>query len=173
MADFIWPIVSIGILVLIVLIGVLVLWKTRAMLKEKKSGFPLTDERTQKLNGKAAYYAMFICQYFILAYLWVNFHWKRILWHARNRSRLPNDSHASGICAIFSCSPMVLWQKRRTMTDNANQDKRVESQIRPHPRRSRKKGGSTKRNHPLHRKRKLQSLPQAGTRHCKGSTDNN
>jgi uncharacterized membrane protein len=69
MADFTWAITSIGILALIVLIGVLALWKR---LKDKKSGFPLADERTQKLNGKAAYYAMFMCQYFILAYLLVN-----------------------------------------------------------------------------------------------------
>jgi hypothetical protein len=68
--DLSWPIVSIGNIALIILIGVLALWK---MLKEKKSGFPLADERTQKLNGKAAYYAMFICQYFILACLWVTF----------------------------------------------------------------------------------------------------
>jgi Na+/H+ antiporter NhaD/arsenite permease-like protein len=70
MTDFIWAITSIGIIALIILIGALVLWKT---LKEKKSGFPLADERTQKLNGKAAYYAMFVCQYFILAYVWVSF----------------------------------------------------------------------------------------------------
>jgi Na+/H+ antiporter NhaD/arsenite permease-like protein len=70
MADSIWPIVSIVNIALIILIGVLVL---RKMLKEKKSGFPLADERTQKLNGKAAYFAMFICQYFILAYLWITF----------------------------------------------------------------------------------------------------
>jgi uncharacterized membrane protein len=69
MNDFTWPIASIGILVLIVLIGALAVWKT---LKEKKSGFPLADERTQKLNWKAAYYAMFMCQYFIIAYLFVN-----------------------------------------------------------------------------------------------------
>jgi uncharacterized membrane protein len=69
MADFTWSIASIGILALIVLVGVLVLWKR---LKDKKSGFPLADERTQKLNGKAAYYAMFMCQYFIIAYLLVN-----------------------------------------------------------------------------------------------------
>jgi uncharacterized membrane protein len=69
MADFAWPIVSIGILALIILIGALVLWKR---IKDKKSGFPLADERTQKLNGKAAYYAMFMCQYFIIAYLLVN-----------------------------------------------------------------------------------------------------
>ena len=70
MADFIWPITSIGILALIILIGVLVLWKT---LKDKKSGEPLADERTRKLNWKAGYYAMFMGQYFILAFMWVTF----------------------------------------------------------------------------------------------------
>ncbi len=69
MTDFIWPIASIGILALIILIGALVLWKT---LKDKKSGFPSSDERTQKLNWRAAYYAMFMGQYFIVAYLLVN-----------------------------------------------------------------------------------------------------
>ena len=68
MTDFIWLITSIGIITLIILIGVLVLWKTR---KEKKSGFPLADERTQKLYWKAGFYAMLICQYFILAYVLV------------------------------------------------------------------------------------------------------
>jgi Na+/H+ antiporter NhaD/arsenite permease-like protein len=70
MNDSIWPIISIANIALIILIAVLVVWKMR---KEKKSGFPLKDERTQKLNGKAAYYAMFICQYFILAYVLVIF----------------------------------------------------------------------------------------------------
>ena len=70
MTDFTWAVTSMGILALIVLIGVLVLWKR---LKDKKSGFPLADERTQKLNWKASYYAMFMCQYFILAYLLVTF----------------------------------------------------------------------------------------------------
>jgi hypothetical protein len=69
MADLSWPIVSIGITSLIILIGALALWKR---LRDRKSGFPLADERTQKLNGKAAYYAMFMCQYFIIAYLLVN-----------------------------------------------------------------------------------------------------
>jgi inner membrane protein involved in colicin E2 resistance len=52
MADFAWPIVSMGILALLVLIPALVIWKT---LKDKKSGFPLADERTKKLNWKAGY----------------------------------------------------------------------------------------------------------------------
>jgi uncharacterized Tic20 family protein len=69
MADFTWLIPTGGILALIILIGMLVIWKT---LKDKKSGQPLADERTRKLNWKAAYYAMFMGQYFILAYLWVN-----------------------------------------------------------------------------------------------------
>ena len=70
MADFTWPIISIGILALLILIPTLVLWK---MLKDKKAGLPLADERTRKLNWKAGYYAMFMGQYFILAYLWVSF----------------------------------------------------------------------------------------------------
>lgn len=69
MTDFNWLITSTGILALIVLIGVLIIWKT---IKDKKSGLPLADERTQKLNWKAAYYAMFLCQYFIVTYLLVN-----------------------------------------------------------------------------------------------------
>jgi hypothetical protein len=66
MAEPSWPVVGGGILALIILLGVLALWIT---LKERKSGFPLSDERTQHLNGKAAYYAMWMYQYFILAYL--------------------------------------------------------------------------------------------------------
>ena len=45
-----WSIVSGGILVTTVLIGIFVLWK---MLKEKRSGFPSKDERTQKVTGSA------------------------------------------------------------------------------------------------------------------------
>jgi len=70
MADFAWPIVIIGILALLILVPALLLWK---ILKDKKSGLPLADERTRKLNWKAGYIAMFMCQYFILAYLWVTF----------------------------------------------------------------------------------------------------
>ena len=70
MADFTWPIVSMGIIALLILIPALVIWKT---LKDKKSGFPLGDERTKKLTWKAGYYAMFMGQYFILAYIWASF----------------------------------------------------------------------------------------------------
>ena len=69
MADLTWLITSAGILALIILIGVLAIW---IKLKDKESGFPSTDERTQKINWKAGYYAMFMLQYFILAYLFTN-----------------------------------------------------------------------------------------------------
>jgi len=69
MADFAWPIISMGIIALLILIPILVIWKT---LKDKKSGYPLADERTKKLTWKAGYYAMFMGQYFILAYLLVS-----------------------------------------------------------------------------------------------------
>ena len=69
MTDFPWPVVSMGIFALIVLIGIVVLFKT---LKDKKSGLPLSDERTLTLNWKAAYYAMFMCQYFIIAFLLID-----------------------------------------------------------------------------------------------------
>ena len=69
MAEPSWLVISTGILALIILFGIFALWFT---LRERKSGFPLSDERTQHLNGKAAYYAMWMCQYFIIAYLLVN-----------------------------------------------------------------------------------------------------
>jgi hypothetical protein len=66
MTDFYWPIATIVIPTLIILIGALALWKT---LRDKKSGYPTSDERTKKLNWKAGYYAMFMGQYFIITYL--------------------------------------------------------------------------------------------------------
>jgi len=58
--------VNFGILAIIVVIGVLVIWK---VVQQKQSGYPMKDERTQKINGKAAFYALFIGQYFIIAFL--------------------------------------------------------------------------------------------------------
>lgn len=69
MTDTGWPIASGGILALIVVIGIVAVW---IILKEKRSGFALSDERSQQLNWKAAYYAWFISQYFILAFLFFN-----------------------------------------------------------------------------------------------------
>ncbi|HUT17022.1 MAG TPA: DUF2178 domain-containing protein [Acidobacteriota bacterium] len=68
MADIIWPITSVGIAVLIVLIGILVVWR---IYKDKKLGFPSGDERTQKITGKAANYALLIGSYFTIALMFM------------------------------------------------------------------------------------------------------
>jgi len=64
-----WPVASVGILVTIVLIGIFVIWR---LLKEKKSGFPLKDERTQKITGTTATYTFYISSYFTLALMLAN-----------------------------------------------------------------------------------------------------
>jgi hypothetical protein len=66
---FPWSVVSVGILVSVVLVGVFVIWKIR---KDRRSGFPLKDERTQKITGTAATYAFYIGSYFMVALMLVN-----------------------------------------------------------------------------------------------------
>ena len=63
-----WPIVSIGIVAVIVLVGILLVWK---ILKDRKSGFPSADERTQRITGKAALAALLIGNYFTLALMFM------------------------------------------------------------------------------------------------------
>ena len=69
MNDLLWPLASVGILAIIVLIGVLVIWK---ILKDKRLGFPVKDERTQKITGIAATYAFYIGLYFMAALMLTN-----------------------------------------------------------------------------------------------------
>ncbi len=63
-----WPFVSIGITIIIVLLGILLVWKIN---KDRKSGLPTRDERTAKITGRAATYALYAGSYFILAILFV------------------------------------------------------------------------------------------------------
>ena len=60
----------IGIAAIIILVGILVLWK---IIKDRKSGLPIVDERTRRVKGQAAYYALILGIYFALALLWVTF----------------------------------------------------------------------------------------------------
>jgi uncharacterized membrane protein len=53
-----------GILAIVVLLGVFVIWR---IAKELRSGFPLKDERTQRVSGKAAFYAFHLGLYFTIA----------------------------------------------------------------------------------------------------------
>ena len=66
MTDLMWPIASAGIATMIALIAVLLFWKVR---KDRESGFPMQDERTSKIFGKAATYSLYIGSYFIIAFL--------------------------------------------------------------------------------------------------------
>jgi len=68
MVDLLWPVVSIGIGGVIVLIGI---FYTLMRLRDKKSGFPAQDERTKKINGVAATYALHIGLYFLIAVMLV------------------------------------------------------------------------------------------------------
>ena len=69
MADLLpWSIVSIAIPILIVLIGILVIWR---IYKNRKTGFPSADERTQRITGKAATYTLLIGNYFTLALMFM------------------------------------------------------------------------------------------------------
>ena len=69
MNELLWSLASVGILAIIVLIGVLAIWK---ILKEKRLGFPNKDERTQKITGIAATYAFYTGSYFMLALMFTN-----------------------------------------------------------------------------------------------------
>jgi len=69
MTDQAWPSMAVGILATIVIIGIFVIW---SILKDRSSGFPAKDERTQKVSGMAATYAFYIGSYFMLALMLTN-----------------------------------------------------------------------------------------------------
>jgi uncharacterized membrane protein len=64
-----WLITSGGIVAIIVGLGILITWM---MIKERRSGYPLQDERTQRITEKAAKYSFYIGQYFTIALLAMN-----------------------------------------------------------------------------------------------------
>ena len=64
MSDFVWPTILILNAVIVVLVGLIVLWKIH---KDKKSGYPIQDERTMKINGKAAIGTYYISLAFMIS----------------------------------------------------------------------------------------------------------
>ena len=64
MTGFVWPIILIVNAVLVLLVSVLAL---RKITKEKKSGYPLKDERTMKISGKAAIGTYYISLAFMIS----------------------------------------------------------------------------------------------------------
>jgi UDP-N-acetylmuramyl pentapeptide phosphotransferase/UDP-N-acetylglucosamine-1-phosphate transferase len=59
MATFVWPTILILNAVIIILLAIFVIWRVQ---KDKKAGYPMKDERTSKIQGKAA-----------LGTYWINF----------------------------------------------------------------------------------------------------
>ena len=69
MMEFIWPIplVSIG-----VTIALLAAWRIWVSLRERREGFPTKDERTMRIQGRAASYAIMVGSYFMILLLFYN-----------------------------------------------------------------------------------------------------
>jgi len=62
-----WLVLSVIVIpAIMILVGILIVLK---IFKDRKSGFPVADERTRKINGKAASYALIIGSYFMIAFI--------------------------------------------------------------------------------------------------------
>jgi uncharacterized membrane protein len=71
LSDFQWPVISMMIGIVLIAFLAVYVFKIR---RELKSGFPLRDERTERIQGKAAigtYYVVFI--FLVILGLWITF----------------------------------------------------------------------------------------------------
>jgi dolichyl-phosphate-mannose--protein O-mannosyl transferase len=66
MVAFGWPIILILNAVVIILLGIFVIWKTQ---RDRRAGYPLKDERTSKIQGKAALGTYYISLAFMISIL--------------------------------------------------------------------------------------------------------
>jgi uncharacterized membrane protein len=66
MTGFTWPIILIVNAVLVLLVGAFFLWKIH---RDKKSGYPVNDERTLKISGRAAIGTYYITLAFMISLL--------------------------------------------------------------------------------------------------------
>ena len=66
MATFTWPIILILNAVIIILLAIFVIWTVQ---KNKKAGYPMQDERTSKIQGKAALGTYYITLAFMVSIL--------------------------------------------------------------------------------------------------------
>ena len=64
MATFGWPIILVLNAVVIILFAIFVIWKLQ---KDRKAGYPFQDERTSKIQGKAALGTYYITLAFIVS----------------------------------------------------------------------------------------------------------
>lgn len=66
MDNALWSGAQFLILATVVILGIVFIWVTR---REVRSGFPLNDERTSRINGKAALKAYYVGYFFMAAEL--------------------------------------------------------------------------------------------------------
>ena len=64
MATFVWPTILILNAAIIILVAIFLIWKVQ---KEKKAGYPMQDERTSKIQGKAAMGTYYISLAFMVS----------------------------------------------------------------------------------------------------------
>jgi UDP-N-acetylmuramyl pentapeptide phosphotransferase/UDP-N-acetylglucosamine-1-phosphate transferase len=76
MAAFVWPTILILNAVIIILLAIFVIWRVQ---KEKKAGYPMKDERTSKIQGKAALGTYYITLAFMISVLILNIVGKEFL----------------------------------------------------------------------------------------------
>jgi UDP-N-acetylmuramyl pentapeptide phosphotransferase/UDP-N-acetylglucosamine-1-phosphate transferase len=76
MAAFLWPTILILNAVIIILLAIFVIWRVQ---KEKKAGYPMKDERTSKIQGKAALGTYYITLAFMISVLILNIVGKEFL----------------------------------------------------------------------------------------------
>jgi cytochrome b561 len=69
MMEFIWPILLVAIGVTI---AILAAWRIWVSLRERREGFPTKDERTMRIQGRAASYAIMVGSYFMILLLFYN-----------------------------------------------------------------------------------------------------
>jgi UDP-N-acetylmuramyl pentapeptide phosphotransferase/UDP-N-acetylglucosamine-1-phosphate transferase len=66
MATFGWPIILVLNAMVIILLAIFVIWKLQ---KDKRAGYPIKDERTSKIQGKAALGTYYINLSFMISIL--------------------------------------------------------------------------------------------------------
>ncbi len=76
MAAFEWPIILSLNAALIILLAIFVIWKTQ---RDRKAGYPMKDERTSKIQGKAAMGTYWITFVFMVSILLLNIFGKEFL----------------------------------------------------------------------------------------------
>jgi UDP-N-acetylmuramyl pentapeptide phosphotransferase/UDP-N-acetylglucosamine-1-phosphate transferase len=76
MATFVWPTILILNAMIIILLAIFVIWRVQ---KEKKAGYPMKDERTSKIQGKAALGTYYITLAFMISVLILNIVGKEFL----------------------------------------------------------------------------------------------